>query len=251
MNTLEYEGFHGSVEFDAALGMLQGRLLNVPDLVLYQGASVAEIEAAFQRAVSQYRKERPDSKPSSAAGGEMDSTAAPAFPRQEVEAEAPGGGIAGNASLTSRTWDPESESGLPPLNAMGRQAYKLREAVLSRHPPLDLDLNAYTANQRRALALSVRYIWMDAVFQVWVMGLAMAPFAALLVGNFLGNILGGPPGFLKFWSYLGYILPCYGIFACLGIWLVLNGARVNEQAAYGLGSFGLTAEALQRTKMQV
>lgn len=54
MNTLEYRGFNGSVEFDADDGVLFGKLLLINDLVTYEGQSVDEIRQAFQEAVEDY-----------------------------------------------------------------------------------------------------------------------------------------------------------------------------------------------------
>ena len=52
--TLTYKGYDGSVEYGAEDRVLHGRLLGIRDMVLYDGASIREIEKNFRGAVDEY-----------------------------------------------------------------------------------------------------------------------------------------------------------------------------------------------------
>ena len=52
--TLSYNGYDGSVEYSAEDRLLHGRILGLRDMVLYDGASIREIEKNFRGAVDEY-----------------------------------------------------------------------------------------------------------------------------------------------------------------------------------------------------
>ncbi len=52
--TLTYKGYDGSVEYSAEDRLLHGRILGIRDMVLYDGASIREIEKNFRGAVDEY-----------------------------------------------------------------------------------------------------------------------------------------------------------------------------------------------------
>jgi predicted HicB family RNase H-like nuclease len=53
-NTIKYKGYHGSIDYSPADDCLHGRVLNITDVVSYEGGSVKEIKAAFKDAVDDY-----------------------------------------------------------------------------------------------------------------------------------------------------------------------------------------------------
>ncbi|UXY16705.1 type II toxin-antitoxin system HicB family antitoxin [Chitiniphilus purpureus] len=53
-NVLEYRGYHGSVEFSAEDRCFFGKLLFINDVIMYDGTSVDELEAAFRSQVDAY-----------------------------------------------------------------------------------------------------------------------------------------------------------------------------------------------------
>ena len=55
-NTLEYRGYLGSVEFSVEDQCLCGKVEFIDDLILFDGASVAEIKQAFRDAIDAYLK---------------------------------------------------------------------------------------------------------------------------------------------------------------------------------------------------
>ncbi|MEK8088679.1 type II toxin-antitoxin system HicB family antitoxin [Thermithiobacillus plumbiphilus] len=54
MNKLEHQGYFGSVEYSAEDEVLHGRLLNIHDIVTYEGQSVDELKAHFVESVEGY-----------------------------------------------------------------------------------------------------------------------------------------------------------------------------------------------------
>ena len=52
--TLSYNGYDGSVEYSAEDRLLHGRIVGIRDMVLYDGASIREIEKNFKGAVDEY-----------------------------------------------------------------------------------------------------------------------------------------------------------------------------------------------------
>lgn len=54
MNTLQYKGFLGSVEFSEADGVFFGKIEGINALVNFEGESVKELTKAFHEAVEDY-----------------------------------------------------------------------------------------------------------------------------------------------------------------------------------------------------
>ena len=55
MNTIQYKGFTGTIEYSSEDDCLIGQVLNVQNAVIvYEGQSVAEITAMFHQAVDEY-----------------------------------------------------------------------------------------------------------------------------------------------------------------------------------------------------
>lgn len=63
---LKYKGYTGHVEYDDEAGVFHGEVLDLRDVITFQGRSVEEIERAFQESVDDYlefcaqRGEEPD-----------------------------------------------------------------------------------------------------------------------------------------------------------------------------------------------
>ena len=63
---MEYRGYIGKVEIDDEVGILYGEVINVRDVITFEGESVDEIQKAFQESVDDYldfcakRKESPE-----------------------------------------------------------------------------------------------------------------------------------------------------------------------------------------------
>jgi len=51
---LEYKGYTGKVEFDPDAGVFHGEVIDLRDVVTFQGTSVDEIEEAFRISVDDY-----------------------------------------------------------------------------------------------------------------------------------------------------------------------------------------------------
>ena len=51
---MEYQGYIGKVEFDDAAGIFHGEVINLRDVITFQGHSVAELKQAFQESVDDY-----------------------------------------------------------------------------------------------------------------------------------------------------------------------------------------------------
>lgn len=51
---MEYKGYIGKVEFDDAAGVLHGEVINLRDVITFQGDSVQELRQAFQDSVDDY-----------------------------------------------------------------------------------------------------------------------------------------------------------------------------------------------------
>jgi predicted HicB family RNase H-like nuclease len=54
MKTMQYKGYHGSVEISPEDNVLYGKLLFISPLITYEGATAQELEKAFQDAVDSY-----------------------------------------------------------------------------------------------------------------------------------------------------------------------------------------------------
>ena len=63
---MEYKGYIGKVEIDDEAGILYGEVINVRDVITFEGTSVDEIQEAFRESVDDYlefcakRKESPE-----------------------------------------------------------------------------------------------------------------------------------------------------------------------------------------------
>jgi len=51
---MEYKGYHGKVEFDEEAEILYGEVINVKDVITFEGKSVEELKQAFQDSVDDY-----------------------------------------------------------------------------------------------------------------------------------------------------------------------------------------------------
>jgi predicted HicB family RNase H-like nuclease len=51
---MEYKGYIGKVEFDEEAGVLYGEVINVRDVITFEGLSVDEIQKAFRESVDDY-----------------------------------------------------------------------------------------------------------------------------------------------------------------------------------------------------
>jgi len=63
---IEYKGYIGKVEFDNDAGVFHGEVLNLRDVITFEGKTVAELRRAFQESVDDYlefcaeRRESPE-----------------------------------------------------------------------------------------------------------------------------------------------------------------------------------------------
>ena len=63
---LNYKGYRGRVEFDDEAGLFHGEVLDLKDVITFQGKSVEELEHAFRDSIDEYlafceeRGEEPD-----------------------------------------------------------------------------------------------------------------------------------------------------------------------------------------------
>ena len=63
---MEYKGYQGEVEFDAEAGVFHGEVINIRDVITFEGSSVDELQQAFRDSVDDYlefcqsRGEQPD-----------------------------------------------------------------------------------------------------------------------------------------------------------------------------------------------
>lgn len=51
---MEYQGYVGRVEFDDEAGIFHGEVLNLRDVITFQGTTVAELRRAFRESVDDY-----------------------------------------------------------------------------------------------------------------------------------------------------------------------------------------------------
>jgi len=51
---LQYKGYTGHVEFDDEAGLFHGEVIDLRDVVTFQGTSVEELEGAFRNSVDDY-----------------------------------------------------------------------------------------------------------------------------------------------------------------------------------------------------
>jgi len=51
---MEYKGYIGKVEIDDEAGILYGEVINVRDVITFEGSSVEEVQQAFHESVDDY-----------------------------------------------------------------------------------------------------------------------------------------------------------------------------------------------------
>ncbi|HVM72574.1 MAG TPA: type II toxin-antitoxin system HicB family antitoxin [Anaerolineales bacterium] len=51
---MEYKGYIGKVEVDDEAGILHGEVINIRDVITFEGTSVAELQKAFRESVDDY-----------------------------------------------------------------------------------------------------------------------------------------------------------------------------------------------------
>jgi predicted HicB family RNase H-like nuclease len=51
---MEYKGYIGLFTFDEKLGLFQGRVSNIKDLITFQGKSMETLKYAFKDAINEY-----------------------------------------------------------------------------------------------------------------------------------------------------------------------------------------------------
>lgn len=51
---LEYKGYHGKVDFVEEAGLFHGEVVDLRDVITFQGKSVDELEIAFRDSVDDY-----------------------------------------------------------------------------------------------------------------------------------------------------------------------------------------------------
>lgn len=51
---MEYKGYQGEVEYDSQASVFHGELINIRDVVTFEGRSVDELEQAFRESVDDY-----------------------------------------------------------------------------------------------------------------------------------------------------------------------------------------------------
>ena len=54
MNTMTHRGYEARVEFDDEAGLFHGEVMNLRDVITFQGKSVAELKRAFAGSVADY-----------------------------------------------------------------------------------------------------------------------------------------------------------------------------------------------------
>jgi predicted HicB family RNase H-like nuclease len=51
---MEYKGYIGKIEMDDEAGILFGEVINIRDVITFEGTSVAEVQTAFRESVDDY-----------------------------------------------------------------------------------------------------------------------------------------------------------------------------------------------------
>ncbi len=51
---LTYKGYHGKVDFDEEAGLFHGEVVDLRDVITFQGKSVEELEEAFRDSIDDY-----------------------------------------------------------------------------------------------------------------------------------------------------------------------------------------------------
>jgi predicted HicB family RNase H-like nuclease len=51
---LNYKGYHGKIEFDEEAGLFHSEVVDLRDVITFQGKSVDELEQAFREPIDDY-----------------------------------------------------------------------------------------------------------------------------------------------------------------------------------------------------
>ena len=51
---MEYKGYIGKVEFDSEAGIFHGEIINIRDVITFEGSSVDELNQAFKDSIDDY-----------------------------------------------------------------------------------------------------------------------------------------------------------------------------------------------------
>ena len=83
-NSMEYNGFYGSVEFSGEDNVFFGRLIGINDRVLFEGDSVTGLRSSFEEAVDDYIEicEKMGKEPERAYKGSFNVRIAPTLHRE-------------------------------------------------------------------------------------------------------------------------------------------------------------------------
>jgi predicted HicB family RNase H-like nuclease len=54
MNTMTYKGYEASIAYDGEAELFHGEVMNLRDVITFQGQSVAELKTAFTESVEDY-----------------------------------------------------------------------------------------------------------------------------------------------------------------------------------------------------
>ena len=54
MNTMQYKGYHATIEFDARDSLFVGRVIGIRSTVSFHGTSIRELRTAFKEAIEDY-----------------------------------------------------------------------------------------------------------------------------------------------------------------------------------------------------
>jgi predicted HicB family RNase H-like nuclease len=54
MNTMSHKGYEALIEYDEEAELFHGEVMNLRDVITFQGASVAELKQSFQDSVEDY-----------------------------------------------------------------------------------------------------------------------------------------------------------------------------------------------------
>ena len=60
---VEYKGYLGAIRFDAEESVLRGRVVNIDDIVTFQGETVDEVIAEFKESVDDYLEQCRPTRP--------------------------------------------------------------------------------------------------------------------------------------------------------------------------------------------
>jgi predicted HicB family RNase H-like nuclease len=132
---MSYKGYFGKVEFDDDAGIFHGEVINIRDVITFQGESVAELKTAFQESIDDYlafcetRGEAPDR----AFSGKFVTRIPPELHRQ-VKLAADRSGKTLNAWVAEQLQGAVGDS--PLMKASSDQAYggKVKERGAPRKP---------------------------------------------------------------------------------------------------------------------